>query len=68
MMEEYYNKWNLVKLMRQKRGIEHTYGWLAMAYALPALSEAEEMAVVKRTMENLLTLSDYEETELEVTE
>jgi hypothetical protein len=66
MMEDYYNKWNLVKLMRQKRGIEHTYGWLAMAYALPALSAAEEMKVVKRTIENLLTLPDYEETELEV--
>ena len=67
-MEDYYNKWNLIKLMRQKRGMEFTYGWLAMAYALPALSEAEEQAVVKQTMENLLTLPDYEETELEVTE
>jgi len=67
-VEDYYNKWNLIKLMRQKRGMEHTYGWLAMAYALPALSEAEEQAVVKQTMENLLTLPDYEETELEVAE
>jgi hypothetical protein len=56
----FYTKHDFVKLMRQKRGKDFTYGWLEMAYAMPSLSDEVEMKVLRKEMAILENLPDYD--------
>ena len=56
----FYSKMDFIKLMRQKRGKDFTYGWLEMAYAMPSLSDEVEMKVLRKEMAILENLPDYD--------
>ena len=56
----FYVKQDFVKLLRQKRGTEYTVGWLAMAYSMPAVSEAQELEIIQKEIPILLALPDYD--------
>lgn len=55
----FYSKYDFVNLMRKKRGIDYTFGWLAMAYALPPMAEEDELAMIQKEVKILLELPDY---------
>ncbi len=55
----FYTKLKFTQLMREKRGVEYTYGWLEMAYAMPSVSEAEELELIQRETQALEALPDY---------
>jgi hypothetical protein len=56
----FYTKQDFVKLMRQKRGTEFTFGWLAMAYALPPVPEDAEQEIIRKEVPILQALPDYD--------
>lgn len=56
----FYSKYDFVKLLRQKRGKEYTYGWLEMAYAMPPVSEEAEMLIIQKEIPVLQALPDYD--------
>jgi hypothetical protein len=56
----FYTKQDFVKLMRQKRGTEFTFGWLAMAYALPPVPEDAEHEIIRKEVPILQALPDYD--------
>lgn len=58
--KSFYTKQDFVKLLRQKRGTEFTFGWLAMAYALPPVPEDQEAEIIRKEAAILETLPDYE--------
>ena len=56
----FYTKHDFVKLMRQKRGTEYTFGWLAMAYALPPVPEDAEQEIIRKEVAVLTEMPDYD--------
>jgi len=55
----FYAKQDFVKLLRQKRGTEYTIGWLAMAYSMPPVPEAQEMEIIQKEIPVLQALPIY---------
>ena len=55
----FYSKYDFVNLMKKKRGIDYTFGWLAMAYALPPMAEEAERELIQKEAKILLELPDY---------
>jgi hypothetical protein len=56
----FYVKQDFVKLLRQKRGTEYTVGWLAMAYSMPPVPEAQELEIIQKEIPVLQALPDYD--------
>ena len=56
----FYVKQDFVKLLRQKRGTEYTIGWLAMAYSMPPMTEAQELEMIAKETPVLQALQDYD--------
>ena len=56
----FYVKQDFVKLLRQKRGTEYTIGWLAMAYSMPPMTEAQELEMIAKETPVLQALEDYD--------
>ena len=56
----FYVKQDFVKLLRQKQGTEYTIGWLAMAYSMPPMTEAQELEMIANEMPVLKALPDYD--------
>jgi len=56
----FYVKQDFIQLMRQKRGREYTYGWMAMAYSMPPVSEAQELEIIQKEIPVLQALPDYD--------
>jgi len=56
----FYTKHDFIKLMRQKRGTEFTFGWLAMAYAMPPVAEDVEQEIIRKEVPVLQALPDYD--------
>jgi hypothetical protein len=56
----FYSKYDFVKLLRQKRGAEYTFGWLAMAYAMPPTTEEYEQEMIRKEVPVLQALPDYD--------
>lgn len=57
----FYVKQDFVKLLRQKRGTEYTIGWLAMAYSMPPMTEAQELEMIAKETPVLQALEDYDD-------
>ena len=56
----FYVKQDFVKLLRQKRGTEYTIGWLAMAYSMQPMTEAQELEMIAKETPVLQALQDYD--------
>lgn len=56
----FYVKQDFVQLLRQKRGTEYTIGWLAMAYSMPPMTEAQELEMIANETPVLQALQDYD--------
>ena len=56
----YFSKYDFLALMEQKRGIHYTYGWLKSAYAMPNVTEAQEMEIIQKEIPKLEALPDYD--------
>jgi hypothetical protein len=56
----FYTKHDFIKLMRQKCGTEYTFGWLAMAYAMPPVAEDVEQEIIRKEVPVLQALPDYD--------
>ena len=54
----YYKRGNFIALMRQKRGIHFTFGWLENAYARHLDAESENM-IIDREVPLLQAMPDY---------
>lgn len=58
----FYSKLDFIRLMERKRGLNFTFGWLQMAYALPSVPEAQELEIIQKEVQALLALPDYNTT------